>query len=92
MRDSALPGNGYIQELIEGNEVRLLENYRKGRASFLYLSNLLRQSNKVKDTRLGVKEKLAIFLIISCTGCGVRQVQERFQRGGSTISRVSRKL
>lgn len=92
VRDSILSGSGYISEVLEGNEVRLVENFRMTRPSFLYLSNLLRETTAVKDTRLCVEEKLGIFLLISGTGCSVRVAQERFQRSGCTIVRCFREV
>lgn len=87
-RDSALPGHDYVQELLEGHPERFRQVCRMERGVFMKLCEVLCERNLLQGTRATtVEEQLIIFLFTLGHNAVNRQVQERFQHSGETISR-----
>jgi hypothetical protein len=87
-RTSALSGAAYINELLHGHERRAFEVFRMPITVFEDLCAWLRKDAGLEDTKgLGVEESVAIFLYIVGRNASNRDVQDRFQHSGETISR-----
>ena len=85
-RTSALTGSMWMQELEEGNPVRIYESFRMHRDVFFKLCTLL-ESYSLKISRsVSVREQVAIFLFIVGQNVSNRNTQERFQHSGETIN------
>ena len=87
-RTSSLQGRQWVRELQEGNPVRIFENLRMSAPVFQKLKRQLLNSGILEPTRnMGLDEMLAIFLFNVAHSSKNRDIQERFQRSGETISR-----
>lgn len=84
--DSTLRGPLFVLELLNGNPSRMFSILRMTPDCFIKLSAFLSERTSLKDTRITVEEKLAIFLYISANNSSNRCAQDQFQRGGGTIS------
>ena len=86
-RTSPLTGQDYIDELLAtGHQRRCFEVLRMERETFFALRDWLIVYTSLKPTRLLVEEKLAMFLHTVSRAASNRDVQERFQHSGSTVS------
>ncbi|XP_024180747.1 putative nuclease HARBI1 [Rosa chinensis] len=75
-------------ELLEGNESRCQNMFWMNKDVFIRLCDELENIYKVKGSqRISVAEKLGMFLYTLGEGAGNRNVQERFQHFGKTVSR-----
>jgi hypothetical protein len=89
MRTSPLSGRDYIDELlISGNEVRIQEVLCMKLRVFQFLCAELRMHGGLTPSRhVSVEEQVAMFLYTVSQGASNRNVQERFQHSGETVSR-----
>ena len=87
-RTSILQGPQWVQEITSGNPTRIFETLRMSQTVFMKLKTELLTSGALTPTRnMGLDELLAIFLFTVSHSSANRDVQERFQRSGETISR-----
>jgi hypothetical protein len=88
-RNTGQPGCEYLQELLEcNNPKRIYDVLRMQKETFLELSNWLEINSKLESSRnISIQEQLAMFLWTINYNAGNRQVMERFQRSGETVSR-----
>ncbi|KAL7237409.1 hypothetical protein ACSBR2_003657 [Camellia fascicularis] len=92
-RTSCLTGGMWMVELQEGNRTRIFENFRMEREVFYQLCNLLQTNYGLQTGRqVSVQEQVAIFLFIVGGDIRNRNVQERFQYSGETISKYFKKV
>ncbi|XP_028061231.1 uncharacterized protein LOC114264730 isoform X2 [Camellia sinensis] len=87
-RTSSLTGGKWMEELQEGNQTRIFENFRMEREVFYQLCDLLHTKYGLETgQRVSVQEQVAIFLYI--VGGDTRNIntQERFQHSSETISK-----
>jgi len=78
----------YIKELLTSNERRILEVFRMPKETFLGLCDWMREYGWLKATKkVTVEEQVAIFLAVVGHGSTNREVQERFQVSGSTVTK-----
>ena len=85
-RTSALTGSLWIQELEEGNAIRIYESFRMHRGVFFNLCTSLESYGLRTSRNVGVPEQVAIFLFIAGQSSSNRNAQERFQHSGETIN------
>ncbi|KAL0561426.1 hypothetical protein IC582_001853 [Cucumis melo] len=86
-RTSALRGHDYVIELLNGNDRRYFDCFRKKRITFIRLCEDLKSKTNLKSSRyLTVQEKVVIFLLIISHNESNRIAAERFQHLGHTIS------
>ena len=86
-RTSPLSGDMYIKELLTSNEWRILEVFRMPKEIFLGLCDWMRGYGWLKATKkVTVEEQVAIFLAVVGHSSTNREVQERFQVSGSTVT------
>ena len=87
-RISQLSGDVYIRELLTSNEQRILEVFRMPKNTFLELCDWMRGYRGLKAAqKVTVEEQVAIFLAVVGHGSTNREVQERFQVSGSTVTK-----
>jgi len=87
---SALTGKAYVQELISPttHPNRIQDALRMPRITFLKLCTWLQQNNLLRNSKyLELEEQVAMFLWIVGIGACNRDIQERFQHSGDTVSR-----
>ena len=89
MRTSPLSDRDYIDELlICGNEVRIQEVFRMKLRVFRFLCAELRMHGGLIPSRhISVEEQVAMFLYTISQRASNRNIQERFQHSGETVSR-----
>nr|XP_011466743.1 PREDICTED: uncharacterized protein LOC101303730 [Fragaria vesca subsp. vesca]XP_011466745.1 PREDICTED: uncharacterized protein LOC101303730 [Fragaria vesca subsp. vesca] len=91
--DSSYTGNIWLMKLLEGNESRCHNMFRMNKDVFMRLCNDLENIYKLKGSRrICIAEKLGMFLYTLGEGAGNRNVQERFQHSGETVSRYFSEL
>ncbi len=87
-RDSVLSGDMYYKELINGHHRRFQEAARMEKETFFLLLRALVSTSLLRSsTRVCAGEKLMIFLHV-LSGYSNRDVQERWQHSGETVSRT----
>src|SRR5947199_10740467 len=88
MRTSPLSGHQYIQELLKSHPNRIQEVLRMKLEVFQFLCIELKTKG-LRDSRYGitVEEQVAMFLFSVAWPASNRDVQERFQHSGETVSR-----
>jgi hypothetical protein len=85
---SILTGQQWVNELLNGHPDRIREGLGMSKEIFRQLLKCLRQRCCLRSSRgISDAEQLAIFLHMAVVGASNRQLQERFQRSGDTISR-----
>lgn len=88
---SSQTGNIWLMEVLEGNESRCHNMFRMERHVFIMLLNDLVSNEgiyQLKGSRnISAAEILGMFMYALGHGAGNRNVQERFQRSGETVSR-----
>ncbi|KAL6532314.1 hypothetical protein OROGR_014284 [Orobanche gracilis] len=87
-RTSKLKGHEWVVEVLNGHPRNCYETFRMTSSQFIKLCDLLKERNKLKDTRfLIVQEQVAIFLLIICQTVRTRLAGDRFQHSVDTIHR-----
>ena len=87
-RTCPLSGKEYIAELLTSNPRRIHEVLRMPKDTFLELGNWLGQNAGLANSRkMSVEQQLAMFLAIVGHRCSNREVQERFQVSGYTVTK-----
>lgn len=84
---SALTGQAWVQELIEGHPERIHHELGLYRETFITLVHVLRSLGHGDSRYCNLEEQLAIFLYTCRTSMSVRHVGERFQRSNETIAK-----
>lgn len=85
-----LASNGakFIDEVLNGQNERCLENFRMDKHVFYKLCDILQAKGLLRHTnRIKIEEQLAIFMFIIGHNLRTRAVQELFRYSGETISR-----
>ncbi|KAL4280977.1 hypothetical protein GQ457_03G012610 [Hibiscus cannabinus] len=84
----ALNGMKFVDEVLNGQSERCLENFRMDKSVFYKLCDILQGRGLLRHTnRIKIEEQLAIFLFIVGHNLRTRAVQELFRYSGETISR-----
>lgn len=94
IRDSALSGQDWVTELINGDQDRIFENLRMEVPLFLHLCNLLVERGYWQPhptERIGVHESVAIALVFLSHNNRHRVLAERFEHFTETIDRHLRR-
>ncbi|XP_030445514.2 uncharacterized protein LOC115668158 [Syzygium oleosum] len=87
IRDSKLSGPEWIREIVYEHSDRFYEAFRMERHVFLNLCELMRAKGWLKDSRfIRIDEQVGIFLSMVCHNNSNRDLCERFQHSGQTIS------
>ena len=76
----------WINEILNGHQNRCQNNFRMKRLCFHALYEKLQHHGLASRPEICVVEMVGIFIYTMATGLSNRQLQERFQRSGSTIS------
>jgi len=84
---SALTGEMWVLELINGHPERIRNELGVHKHVFLSLCSDLRRYGHQDSKHVMLEEQLAIFLYTCVTGLSIRHVSERFQRTTETTSR-----
>ena len=84
---SALTGEMWVLELINGHSERIRNELGVHKHVFLGLCNDLRRYGHQNSKHVTLEEQLAMFLYTCVTGLSIRHVSERFQRATDTTSR-----
>ncbi|XP_048140961.1 uncharacterized protein LOC115743413 isoform X2 [Rhodamnia argentea] len=88
IRDNVLSGPEWVREVLYGHPRRVYEAFRMERHVFLNLCDLMKARGWLKDSRyIRVDEQIGIFLSMICHKNSNRDLCERFQRSGQTISK-----
>jgi hypothetical protein len=88
MHASILTGESWVKELLAGHPVRFHRSMGMAKHVFWKLIRELQVYGGLSGMEhVTVHEQLAIFVHIAVTGSSNRQLQERFQRSGDTISK-----
>jgi len=78
----------WLIEILNGNWVRCVNMFRMDADTFKSLSLELETMYGLKPSRrMSVIEKVGMFLYTLALGASNREVQERFQHSGETMSR-----
>ncbi|XVF09448.1 hypothetical protein REPUB_Repub07fG0093500 [Reevesia pubescens] len=81
-------GTKFVDEVLNGQSDRCLENFRMDKPVFYKLCDILQAKGLLRHTnRIKIEEQLAIFLFIIGHNLRTRAVQELFRYSGETISR-----
>ena len=87
-RTSALTGHEWVQEIMNGHDIRCYQQFRMRKHVFLHLCNILERRYGLKPTRgMGIHEQVGMFLYVLGQPGSIRNTEERFQHSGETISR-----
>ena len=87
-RTSALTGHEWVQEIINGHDVRCFQMFRMRKDVFLQLCNVLQCKYGLRPTRgMGIHEQVGLLLYVLGQPGSIRNTEERFQHSGETISR-----
>ena len=84
---SALTGEGWVQELINGHPLRIKNELGMTIEVFQAFVYELSQCGIVDSKYVSANEQVAIFLYSCVTGLSVQHIGERFQHSNETISR-----
>lgn len=86
---SSQKGQAWMNEVLNGNPIRCVNAFRMHPNVFMKLCGELEAKYGLKSSdRISVVEKLGIFVYTLALGVSNRDVGERFQRSGETISRA----
>ncbi|XP_052180401.1 uncharacterized protein LOC127793743 [Diospyros lotus] len=81
-------GTKFVDEVLNGQNERCLENFRMDKHVFYKLCDILQARGLLRHTnRIKIEEQLAIFMFIIGHNLRTRAVQELFRYSGETISR-----
>ena len=87
MYNSIFTGAAWVQELLNGHDVRFYETLGMAKPVFVQLCHELQEHSGLQNSRhLGLEEKVTIFLRMCRTGDSHRETRERFQHAPGTIS------
>lgn len=87
-RGLASSGAKFVDEVLNGQNERCLENFRMDKRVFYKLCDILQAKGLLRHTnRIKIEEQLAIFMFIVGHNLRTRAVQELFRYSGETISR-----
>ncbi|PWA34356.1 hypothetical protein CTI12_AA619930 [Artemisia annua] len=82
-------GEAWMNEVLNGHHIRSVNAFRMHSHVFLKLCGELESRHGLKPSdRMTVVEKVGIFVYTLALGLSNRDVSERFQRSGETISRA----
>jgi len=84
---SALSGEGWVQELLNGHPQRIRTELGVHRSTFIILVKALQSIGLSSSRNVSVEEQLSIFLYTAVTGLPCTHVGERFQRSSDTITK-----
>ena len=88
MHTSILTGKGWLDEVLHGHPDRCHRELGMSALQFSLLWAELAANGELADSRfITSQEQLAIFVYWMVHGSSQRELQERFQRSGDTISR-----
>lgn len=81
-------GTKFVDQVLNGQGDRCLENFRMDKPVFYKLCDILQGKGLLRHTnRIKIEEQLAIFMFIIGHNLRTRAVQELFRYSGETISR-----
>lgn len=84
----AANGTKFVDEVLNGQNERCLDNFRMDKHVFYKLCDILQAKGLLRHTnRIKIEEQLAIFMFIIGHNLRTRAVQELFRYSGETISR-----
>ena len=90
---SFLTGEKWMQELLNGNEKRCFNMFRMSPSTFRQLCMDLETKYGLRaSSRMSILEKVGIFVYTLSKGASNRDVQERFQHSGETVSRIFKEV
>ncbi|XP_030524131.2 uncharacterized protein LOC115736516 [Rhodamnia argentea] len=93
IRDSVLSEPEWVMEVLCGHSDRVYEAFTVKRHVFLNLCGLMIEIGWLKDSRyIKVDEQVTIFLSMICHKKSNKDLFERFQSSGQTISKYSTKV
>ncbi|KAL4567082.1 hypothetical protein LXL04_022654 [Taraxacum kok-saghyz] len=82
-------GEAWMKEILNGHPNRCIGAFRMSASLFTKLCEYLQNNYGLTSSdRMSVKENVGIFVYTLALGLSNRDVSERFQRSGETISRV----
>ena len=82
-------GEVWMNEILNGNPIRCVNAFRMHPTVFNNLCGELESKYGLKSSdKMSIVEKLGVFIYILAVGVSNRDVGERFQRSGETISRA----
>jgi len=84
---SALTGRAHVEELLAGNSHSFRNVARMDKATFHRLVNLMRGAGLNDTPHISLEEKLLIHIQV-CRGWTNRDIAQRFQHSGFTISKI----
>nr|XP_034896703.1 protein ALP1-like [Populus alba] len=91
--DSDSDGMRWLTGVLKGHWKRSVNMFRMDATTFLSLCTDLETRYGLKTSRrMSVIEKVAMFLFTIAVGASNRQVQERFQHSGETVSRCFKEV
>jgi hypothetical protein len=86
-------GMRWLSDVLRGHWKRSVNMFKMDAITLLSLCTELETYHGLKPSRrMSVIEKVALFLFTIAVGASNRQVQERFQHSGKTISRCFKKV
>ncbi|KAJ9543744.1 hypothetical protein OSB04_023451 [Centaurea solstitialis] len=86
---STQTGYAWMKESLSGHPIRCVNAFRMSADLFMQLCEELQQKHGLmSSSKISVQEKVGIFLYTLALGVSNRDVSERFQRSGETISRA----
>ncbi|XP_076906997.1 uncharacterized protein LOC143563318 [Bidens hawaiensis] len=84
---SSKTGQAWIMEVLNGNPIRCVKEFRMHPNVFMKLCREFESNYGLQSSdRMSTCEKVGIFLYTLALGLSNRDVEERFQRSGETIS------
>jgi len=87
-RPSPLSGKQYVAELLSSNARQIHEVLRMPKSTFLDLQEwLIRHGNLVEGRKMSTEQQLSMFLAVVGDRCTNREVQERYQVSGFTVTK-----
>ncbi len=87
-RNTGQPGREYLYELLQSSPKRIYEVLRMQKQTFLELCEWLEHNTTLQSSRyITIQEQVAMFLWTINFSASNRQVMERFQHSGQTVSR-----
>lgn len=90
---SSQTGARYVNEVLQGHELRCKREFRMETHVFHSLVKCLKDKGFLRDTRyVSVEEQVAMFLHTLAKNASNRTLQERFQHSGETASRHFRQV
>ena len=83
----------WVLEMIRGHEKRCMNMFRVNKETFLQLCDDLEKHHGLHESRrMSTIEKVGMFLYTFSVGASNRDVVERFQHSGETVSRCFREV